>query len=574
MKTQTLPRNEHPNPQFKREFFRCLNGEWEFFMGSPQGKINVPLDGKITVPFCVESDLSGVGYKDFIKQCVYGKVINLSEDDLSSRLCLHFGAVDNYCEVYLNGEKLCTHTGGYTPFYAQLNGAAKVGENRITVVVYDDVLSDAPSGKQSFKQQSFGCFYTRCTGIWQTVWLEKTPNHYVKSVRFYPDVENCRIKIALDAVGKEDLTVNVTFNGEKVGFYSEKSVNQSVFYVDLSQKHLWEIGCGNLYDVELIFGEDKVKSYFGLREVCYKDGKFLLNGKSVFQRLVLDQGYYPDGIYTAPSEQALVNDINLALNLGFNGARLHQKLFEPLYLYHCDKLGFIVWGEYASWGCEYSSLYSLGQFVSEWTEAVERDFNHPSVVHWCPLNETWFYGEDENKKPRDMRYVETIYHLTKTLDETRPCVDVSGGFHGRYTDLFDFHCYHTAEETRGYLDDLVNKGLLTMNTLYGDIVEEGATYDGKAPTNASEYGGVAFSNKDGWGYRTSSDEKSFTDEYVSVTEMYLNCKAISGFCYTQLYDVEQEQNGLYTYDRKNKFGEESIERMKKCNLGHAKIEED
>ena len=564
-------RNEHPNPQFKRASYECLNGEWEFHLGTSGGKINVPLEQRIYVPFCVESELSGVGIKDFVNECVYGKLITLSESDLANRVVLHFGAVDFFAEVYLNGVKICSHKGGYTPFEAELNSAAQVGENRITVVVRDNVLDDVPSGKQSYKKESFGCYYTRCTGIWQTVWLERTPKQYIKNFRFYPDIENSELTAEVETSGRGELSVKVFYDGKQVGCVSALSDSRTRLTVKLAEKHLWEIGNGRLYDVEITFCDDKVYSYFGLRTVKYEGRQFLLNGTSVFQRLVLDQGYYPQGVYTAPCVEDIKRDIEMALRLGFNGARLHQKLFEPLYLYYCDKAGFIVWGEYASWGVKYSSLASLGQFVSEWSEAVARDFNHPCVVTWCPLNETW-EDYDDNTKTRDMRYVEAMYAVTKILDSTRPCVDVSGGYHGKHTDVFDFHCYDSSEQTAKHIRDLVENNVLNINMLYAKDVEKDALYDGKLPINASEYGGVAYVADGGWGYRTSCNERDFLDEYVATTQLFLSCYKISGFCYTQLYDVEQEQNGLLTYDRKNKFSENGIAEIKRCNSCVAEIE--
>lgn len=564
-------RDEYPNPQFKRDSFECLNGEWEFEFGNGCEKAEKPLKMRIQVPFCVESELSGIGHTDFIGECIYARTINITESDLKSRLVLHFGAVDYLAQVYLNGKLVCLHRGGYTPFFAELNQFAKVGENRLTVIVNDWVKDDVPSGKQSSKLQSYGCFYTRCTGIWQTVWLERTPFEYIKAVRFYPDPDGCKVVADVDAQGAGELEIKVLYEGRQVGYAKCDAHSRAKLEIKLSEKHLWEIGNGRLYDVEMKFGDDKVQSYFGLRDVRYSDRKFLLNGKSVFQRLVLDQGYYPDGIYTARRAEDMQADIAAALQLGFNGARLHQKVFDPLYLYFCDRAGFIVWGEYASWGVKYSSLSSLGQFISEWTETVARDFNHPCIVQWCPLNEAW-EDLDDSTKVRDMRYVEAVYSVTKVLDPTRPCVDASGGYHGRYTDVFDFHCYHSSEDTKRYLQTLEKDGRLTMDTLYAKGAAD-ALYDGKLPINASEYGGAALSVGSGWGYRTTDSEEDFVEEYVKTTQLYLDCGKISGFCYTQLYDVEQEQNGLYTYERVAKLSKDGMERIRRCNLGIAKIEQ-
>lgn len=563
-------RTEHPEPQFYRESYECLNGIWEFAFGSGEGRTDCALDGTINVPFSPESALSGVGERGLFTECVYSRLLHLTERDLESRLAVHFGAVDYEAEVYLNGVRLCRHEGGYTPFVAELNPAARAGENRLTVVVRDDVRDNVPSGKQSAREDSFGCFYTRTTGIWQTVWLERTPHEYVRSVRFFPDAEHARVGAEICTQGEGELSVIVRYQGRTVGSVSTQICFRKRVDIALSEKHLWEIGAGRLYDVEIAFRTDRVNSYFGLRDVRYEGHKFLLNGKSVFQRLVLDQGYYPDGVYTAPTAEAMRGDIERALALGFNGARLHQKLFEPRYLYECDRAGYLVWGEYASWGMHYDTLDALGIFTAQWREAVERDFNHPCIVQWCPLNEVW-EDLDDKRRQRDVRFVEAVFALTKVLDETRPCVDTSGGYHGRHTDVFDFHCYHTPERMREYMHDLERYGKLTMDTLYPPMPE--AVYDGRQPTQASEYGGVAYvAGGGGWGYRTSSSEEAFVGDYVAMTQLLLDCEKVCGFCYTQLYDVEQEQNGLYTYDRRPKVSAEGMRRIAECNRGIAAIE--
>lgn len=580
-------RTEYPNPQFRRESFECLNGVWEFEIGTATGKTNVPLSSTIEVPFCPESKLSGIGVTDFIPDCIYSKIIFVTEEDFKRRLVLHCGAIDHQATVYLNGIKICSHVGGYTPFEAELNTAAKVGENRLTIIVHDDTREKILSGKQSGKRESFGCFYTRTTGIWQTVWLERTPKNYIRSFRFYPDEKNNCLGAEVETEGAGTVSLHIFYEGREVGFAEGETIFRKRFRISLSERHLWEIGNGQLYDVEISFGADKVYSYFGLRSVAYDGYRFLLNGKSVFQRLVLDQGYYFDGIYTAPSVQNMKEDIALSQSLGFNGARLHQKLFEPLFLYECDKAGYMVWGEYASWGIGYDNLKELGAFLIEWREAIERDFNHPCIVQWCPLNETW-ENLDDCTKTRDIRFVEAVYAFTKALDETRPCVDVSGGYHGRYTDLFDFHCYHAPEKLSQYLEAIERDGILLADTLYPAEREEGTTYRSGQPINVSEYGGVAYSpdgcalglqgtmpcvqEENAWGYSACKDEETFVEQYIKITEQFLACNKISGFCYTQLYDIEQEQNGLFTYGRKRKLSDAAVLAIKNCNTKKAAVE--
>lgn len=565
-------RAEYPNPQFQRNSYVCLNGEWEFEIRKNGDKMNTSLSSKIEVPFCPESKLSGIHNTEFITDCIYSREIEVRNADLEGRLVLHFGAVDYKAEVYVNGVKAGAHTGGYTAFEIEIASFVKVGKNRITVAVHDDIAENVPSGKQSRKKESSGCFYSRITGIWQTVWLERTPKEYIKSVKFYPDIVNCSVRAELITEGNAHTEIAVLYNGKEVGRANGNGYYRHSYEIALSEKHLWELGQGRLYDVIIKFGDDEVKSYFGLREVKYEGQKFLLNGKNVFQRLVLDQGYYPDGLYTASSLEEIKNDIRLGLSLGFNGARLHQKVFEQRFLYECDRAGYMVWGEYASWGVAYEDLDALGTFTAEWAETVEQYFNHPSIVTWCPLNETWSNLDDEGKV-RDIRFVESIYHLTKTLDCTRPCVDVSGGYHGRYTDLFDFHCYHTPGEISEYIAAIEKRDELIMNTVYAEHPESDTVYRSGIPLNASEYGGVAYVTGDnGWGYRTKCSEDEFVNDYIGATEQFLACGKISGYCYTQLYDVEQEQNGLYTYDRKPKLSEKAMQKIAECNRAAAAIE--
>jgi len=273
----------------------------------------------------------------------------------------------------------------------------------------------------------------------------------------------------------------------------------------------------------------------------------LINGKSVFQRLVLDQGFYADGIYTAPSDEALEKDIRLSLAVGFNGARLHQKVFEPRFLYHCDRLGYIVWGEFGNWGLDYSRDGALEAMLPQWCESVARDFNHPAIVGWCPFNETW----DRDGRKQNDELLRIIYRVTKQLDETRPCIDTSGNFHVE-TDIFDVHDYEQKVEIfKGNYDRLMTEGVLFEH--FPDRQE----YDGKKPAFVSEYGGIQWSlgsRGDAWGYGNApKSEQEFIDRYKGLTDALLDNERMFGFCYTQLYDIEQEINGLYTYERVPKF---------------------
>ena len=438
------PRPEHPQPQWERENWRNLNGVWEFEFDFGLSAIEKKLWNKekfereILVPFCPESHLSGIGYTDFMNGVVYRRKFTINEKEMSGRTFIHFGAVDYFADVYVNGTHVGSHKGGYTPFSFEITAYIMEGENTVFVAVKDDIRSGMqPRGKQCDAYNPGGCLYTRTTGIWQTVWLEFVPLTYVKSAKYYPDPDNACLTVAGSTVGNGILTLTAKWQGEIV--VSKSISSKGGFFsiqIDIPEVHLWEAGKGGLYDLLITYGEDSVKSYFGMRSTSFEGRKYMLNGKPLFQRLVLDQGYYPEGIYTAPTEEDLVHDIELSYAAGFNGARLHQKVFEPRFLYHCDKLGYLVWGEYPDWRIRYSHPLATEIFMAEWQEAIERDFNHPSIIGWCPFNETWRYFEEYEKNA----LISSIYKLTKKLDCTRPCVDSSGGRHA-ITEIYDIHDY-------------------------------------------------------------------------------------------------------------------------------------
>jgi beta-galactosidase len=582
-----MRRTEFPDPQRRRSTWQSLNGSWEFEIdnekdGFSRGLLHNKLASKIEVPFSPECELSGIRYTDFIRACWYRRTFSIPSENRKGRIVLCFGTVDFEAKVYINGSFVGGHRGGYTPFSFDITALIDREENEIVVYVEDDISANLPSGKQSPKRESFGCFYTRTTGIWQSVYLEFTPAEYIRSFRFYPDAENGRVEIETVTVGKERMNVQVFYEGRLVGQADSNGYFKNRINIELSEKHLWEAGRGRLYDVRLTFGEDIVESYFGLRSVEYREGKFLLNGKSVFQRFALIQGYYPEGVYTPAALEEMEKDLNIATEFGFNGLRLHQKVFDPYFLYLCDKRGIMVWGEFPSWGVRYSDLEGLGELLTEWREVLQRDFNHPSIVTWCPLNEAW-EDLDDSGKIRDVRFVDIVYEFTKKLDSTRPCVDVSGGYHGEKTDLFDYHDYGNFEGLKARIKKLEIENMLYVDKLYAK--GENRFYKSGEAVNLSEYGGMTIGNNvkaeitdcvqetSAWGYDAAPGEQEFTENYIKMTGLIMSCKKISGFCYTQLYDVEQEQNGLVTYNRRHKISEENREKIAECNRRKAAIED-
>lgn len=558
----TIPRSEHPDPQFQRKDWLNLNGEWDFEFDFGNSGLSAGVlekdewSRKINVPFCPESKLSGIEYTDFIAAVWYRKSVTVTEAQLEGRVLIHFGAVDYETYLYVNGEEAGYHKGGYTSFTFDITEFLTAGENVIAVNARDDVRDPlVPRGKQSELYNSHGCDYTRTTGIWQTVWLEFVPKAYVKSFKLFPDTVNATLGVSAVVEGEGAFKAEAFYDGRLVGSFEKTAAGFVSGDIKLSETHLWEVGCGRLYDLKITFGGDEISSYFGLRDIRIDGYKVLINGKSVFQRLVLDQGFYADGIYTAPSDEALEKDIRLSLAVGFNGARLHQKVFEPRFLYHCDRLGYIVWGEFGNWGLDYSRDGALEAMLPQWCESVARDFNHPAIVGWCPFNETW----DRDGRKQNDELLRIIYRVTKQLDETRPCIDTSGNFHVE-TDIFDVHDYEQKVEIfKGNYDRLMTEGVLFEH--FPDRQE----YDGKKPAFVSEYGGIQWSlgsRGDAWGYGNApKSEQEFIDRYKGLTDALLDNERMFGFCYTQLYDIEQEQNGLYYYDRSPKFDPELFRRI-------------
>lgn len=585
-----IPRAEHPNPQWERETWKNLNGPWEFEFDFGCSAVERRLwekerfDREILVPFCPESRLSGIGYTDFINGVAYRRNFELSQEELSGRVLLHFGAVDYEASVYVNGTLVGSHKGGYTSFCFDITKHVAPGPNTLFVAVKDDVRSGLqPKGKQAHLYASSGCDYTRTTGIWQTVWLEFVPERHIQSAKYYPDPANGKVTVTGLVQGQGTLQLTALWEDKPVG-EAALSVEDGFFTVqlDLSETHLWEPGKGGLYTLLLSFGEDRVKSYFGLRTAKFQGRKFLLNGKSLFQRFVLDQGFYPEGIYTAPTEEDLVKDIQLSFAAGFNGARLHEKVFEARFLYHCDRLGYLVWGEYPNWGLDHAHPLSTETYLNQWSEAVERDFNHPAIIGWCPFNETWGYREEREKNA----LLTSLYKLTKRLDPTRPCIDSSGNYRV-LSEVYDIHDYD--QDTQSFqarwdgLTDRIREtgGVIPAEDPFFNSAPEGPSgrapffnqpYDNQ-PIFVSEYGGIRWPDDtvEGWGYGNApATPEEFFARYKGLTEALLNNPEIFGFCYTQLYDVEQEVNGLYTYGWAQKF---DISLIQKINQQKAAIED-
>lgn len=561
-----IPRPEYPRPQFERTEWMNLNGTWTYTFDMPNSGLERGLnasqgfEGKITVPFCPESELSGVGHKDFIYSMWYQRKVSVPSSWDGRKVLIHFGGVDWYCALYVNGSLAGRHWGGSASFEFDITRFVKAGEEANLVLKVEDNTRSRlqPGGKQSDRLNSYGCQYTRITGIWQTVWMEAVAPAGLKAAYVKPDLDNSRfiVEPSFFSLDGQTLSVKVLDEGKVVSSASVKASSVTSISLPIKKVKTWSPDSPFLYDIEYVVTDkdgntiDKVTSYAGMRKIHIEGNRIYLNNKPVFLRLVLDQGFYPDGIWTAPSDEALKNDILMSQAVGFNGARLHQKVFEERFHYWADKLGYLTWGESSSWGFDVNREDATRNFVTEWQEIVVRDRNHPSIIGWTPFNETWARNKgNEGGRVHD-RMVMDVYTMTHNLDY-RPVNDVSGGYHV-ITDLWSYHDYN--QDAEGLRKDLTLKGDGTVPTY--DKNEE-CPYDGQ-PYFLDEYGGIKWVIEqyaaNTWGYGQgpkSLDE--FYDRIKGLTDTILSFDYISGFCYTQLTDVEQEQNGIYTYDRKAKF---------------------
>ena len=523
--------------------------------------VNLPYSKTINVPFSPESQLSGIEYVDFIPAVWYRRKLDVNIDKATQRLILHFGAVDYETEVFVNGNSVGTHRGGYTPFEFDITKFVSNGENTLVVYAVDDTRSPLQaSGKQSIRYANAGCHYTRTTGIWQTVWTETVPLSYVKNVKMTPDVDNECLHVHLTCDGNRANTVlaEVSYKGEPVSSCKCNVSGRNVadFTLSVPSPKLWNPGAPELYDVKFTLDSgDVLVSYFGMRKVEIDGIAIKINGKTVFQRLVLDQGFYPDGIITAPDDEALIEDIKLSMAVGFNGARLHMKVFEPRFIYHADRLGYLLWDEYPTWGYDDKNPEILCRIIPEWLEVMNRDFSSPAVIGWCPFNET------SDKRHPDTHTV--TYLVTKNTDPTRPVIDTSGYTHvNGFTDIFDVHNY---EQNPEIYENQVGKTAFENNTIFKNRKTD--VYNGDIPYFVSEFGGARWDvNKDrsnkpanAWGYgRDPESLEEFYARLKGLVDVIMDNPNVCAFCYTQLTDVFQEVNGMYTFDRSKKFDTETV----------------
>ncbi|SFD54704.1 Glycosyl hydrolases family 2 [Paenibacillus catalpae] len=585
--TNNLPRADYPRPQFNRDAWECLNGEWEFEfddarVGSAEGwhTGGKSFSKRILVPFSFESELSGIGDPAFHDVVWYRRKLEIPNAFQGKRVVLHFGAVDYEASVWLNGQLVASHEGGHTPFQADVTEALRADGDNVLVVKAVDYGTDVflPRGKQFWEEKSRAIWYTRTTGIWQSVWMEAVSPIYLRKVKYVPNIDINEIQIRSFVSGLEQgaknvsLSVKISFAGEVVteDTYQVRAGEESRKIKlsglnDHDMDRFWRPERPNLYDVEYVLSVDgaevdRVTSYFGMRKISLENGKFNLNNRPYFMKLVLDQGYFPDGNLTPPSDEAIKQDVVLMKEMGFNGARKHQKVEDPRFLYWCDRLGLIVWGEMAN-AYDYSEEYSR-RITKEWQEAIDRDYNHPCIAVWVPLNESWGVPNIQIDV-RQQQHALAMYHLTKSLDTTRLVIS-NDGWEMVATDLYNIHDYEWRREVLEERYGSVDKAVSAMPA-NRRLSVAGYKYDGQ-PILITEFGGIAYKKSDweGWGYSGAENDEDFLERLRNVIQPLIFSGVVQGYCYTQLTDVEQEINGLLTYDRKPKV---PLELIKAINDG-------
>jgi beta-galactosidase/beta-glucuronidase len=479
---------------------------------------------------------------------------------------LNFGAVYYESEVYIDGKFVGRHYGGSDSFSYDITEFVADGkEHSLVVHAESDIRSgEQPGGKQSTRYESYGCFYTRTTGIWQTVWMEAVDACGLERVQVLTDIDQSQITIIPTFYGLKNgnrLQVTVLDGGKAVAKADVVAAQSMPVVIPIKKAKLWSPESPFLYDVvyEVKSAEgatlDKVDAYVGMRKIHIAGTKIYLNNKPYYQRLVLDQGFYPDGVWTAPSDEALRHDIEMSKEAGFNGARLHQKVFEERFHYWADKLGYLIWGEMASWDKTSSKVEAARNFLGEWTNIVVRDRNHPAIVTWTPFNEEWSTPNNEAG-----RFYDDVYNITRQLDPSRPVNTISGGLYA----ISDFCTTHSYQQD----GEKLHKQLFDGEKFYQPQGPTAANapramkflyYDGKVPYVIDEFGGIKCAETTpgggSWGYGNAAPTREdFYKRLESQVKAIIDhSDKICGFCYTQLTDVEQEQNGVYYFNRDKKF---------------------
>lgn len=568
---------DYPRPQFVRNAWENLNGTWDFsFDDEKLGEANLwfasfPKQKEIQVPFSYETKLSGIGDETSHEHVWYHKTVFVSEEALQEkRVLLHLEGCDYITKVWVNGTYMGDHVGGYARFSFDITAALHDGSNDIVIKAEDSFDEQQPRGKQRWKSENYGCWYVQTTGIWKTVWLEYVPKNYIESAKMTPVFTERRLDVEFDVLadhyGKDlMLEAEVTFAGDYVTtvcipvMRKHVTANIDVYNAEINEwgVALWHPHEPNLYDITFTLkqkGEviDAVGSYFGMRDIRISGNQILLNNDVIYQRLILDQGYWKDSGITPPSEEALVEDIDKIMALGYNGVRKHQKIEDEKFLYWADVKGLLVWSEMAA-AYRYTDS-AVAQFTTQWMEIVKQNYNHPSIITWTPFNESWgvpyiHFETDEQS------FTQAIYYLTKAFDKNRPVI-VNDGWEHTISDIITLHDYQEFGDLF-YQRYTERKDTILGNqeghSYYKFPFAEGFGYKGQ-PIIISEYGGIAFNNEQtGWGYGNKViDEEDFLRRFDDITSAIKKLPYACGYCYTQVSDVQQEINGLMDMERNYK----------------------
>ena len=577
---QEIPRAEYPQPQFQREQWQSLNGKWEFEFDDADVGLDQAwfagaksLSKSIVVPYAFETKLSGIGDTSFHPQVWYRRSFTVPADWKAKRVLLHFGAVDYQARIWLNGKAVGEHEGGHTPFRFDITPYLKPGANTLVLRAWDPPEDRSiPRGKQYWEPKSRGIFYTRTSGIWQPVWIEAAGESYLERVK---------IDAAQDGVVKFEARVArpqadtefhaILRNGGKVVATAivKTSGQTASAAAQVQSPKLWSVATPNLYEVTFELHKagvvDRVQSYFGFRTIGLDNGRVTINNRPIYLKMLLDQGYWPESTITPPSDAAIQYDIRMSKEMGFNGCRKHQKLEDPRFLYWADKMGFLVSSEMAN-SYLFDDTY-VARFTKEWIAAMERDYNHPSIIMWIPINESWGVPNLHDVRQRD--HLRSLYTLTRSLDSTRFVIDNDGWEHTEMTDLFGIHDYARDGDTfyAKYEGANVGKPGGSVPDNARKALAPGCQYNG-SPLFLSEFGGIAFIPpgadvpKESWGYAgIEKSREAATKRLRGIYEAIAKVPAILGICYTQTTDVEQEINGVMTYDRKLKFESQALREL-------------
>lgn len=567
---------DYPRPQFVRKEWENLNGEWNFiFDDNDEGETKeyfkkFPKSMTIRVPFTYETELSGIEDENVHYIVWYNKKINITKEQIENKnVVLNFEGSDYKTKIWINGNYIGVNIGAYSRFSFDIEKYIVEGENDITIRVEDSLSKDQPRGKQRYKKESWKCWYIQTTGIWKTVWLEWMSKKHLIEVKITPKTNKVQLDIETN-LSEQDIEkqkyyieVEIAFKGQILNKTKEKiSSNYQKIETNIVKEGIeyniqkWSMNNPNLYDINYkLYCEDKiidnVNSYFGIRKIEIKGNKIYLNEEEVYLKLILDQGYWKESHLTPPSEENLIKDIESVLAFGYNGIRKHQKIEDEKFLYWCDVKGVLVWSEMAN--CYNFDDNSLQNFIDEWIKVVKQNYNHPSIITWVPINESWGIPEVCTCE-KEQNFATTLYYLTKSIDNTRPVISNDGWEH-TISDIITIHDYKQdgeffyQEYTDGEMKILNN--LEKYNGNHRLFVDE-YKYKGQ-PVIMSEYGGIAINSKAGWGYgKQVNNEKEFVERFTKLTRAIKNIYYVSGYCYTQLTDVQQEINGLMTEERKYK----------------------